>query len=305
MDAIAAGQQQHFITTYPGEQKLIHEISVYPSEYGLCVFVKDITERERAQAALKESETKFRTLAEQSPNMIFINKNGRVVYANQKCTEVMGYALTELYSPDFDFLTLVNAPSRDAVMANFRAHAEGREVGPYEYSLVTRSGAAIDCILTSKLVNYDGGPAILGTVTDITERKNAEARLAEVSSHQEAILSAVPDIIMEVDNDKVYKWANQAGIDFFGDGVIGKKAADYFAEEQNTYDTVEPVFEGSDGTVHVESWQLRKDGEKRLLAWWCRSLKDDQGKVIGALSAAQDITDRRAAEEALRQVNSG
>jgi len=42
------------------------------------------------EEALRESEKKFRALAEQSPNMIFINKKGRVVYANQKCEEIMG-----------------------------------------------------------------------------------------------------------------------------------------------------------------------------------------------------------------------
>jgi len=49
----------------------------------------------------------------------------------------------------------------------------------------------------------------------------------------------------------------------------------------------------------VESWQRRKDGEKRLLAWQCRVLKDERGKVSGSLSSASDITERRQAEEAL------
>lgn len=51
--------------------------------------------------------------------------------------------------------------------------------------------------------------------------------------------------------------------------------------------------------VYVESWQRRRDGEKRLLAWWCRNLKDENGKVIGALSTARDITEEYYREEAL------
>jgi PAS domain S-box-containing protein len=50
----------------------------------------------------------------------------------------------------------------------------------------------------------------------------------------------------------------------------------------------------------VESWQRRKDGQKRLLAWWCRVLKDSRGNVTGALSSAQDITENKQAEEALK-----
>ena len=53
--------------------------------------IEDITERRLAEKGLEESEQKFRNLAEQSPNMIFINKNGRVVYANEKCQEITGY----------------------------------------------------------------------------------------------------------------------------------------------------------------------------------------------------------------------
>ncbi|MEN8613662.1 PAS domain S-box protein [Dehalogenimonas sp. THU2] len=136
-------------------------------------------------------------------------------------------------------------------------------------------------------------------IKDISERKHAETELLEISVHQSTILSAVPDIIMEVDNDKVYTWANQAGLDFFGDDAVGKEASYYFEGEQATYEKVQPVFDGTENNVYIESWQRRKDGAKRLLAWWCRSLKDSQGKVIGGLSAATDITERKEAETRL------
>ena len=102
------------------------------------------------------------------------------------------------------------------------------------------------------------------------------------------LLAAIPDIVMEVNNNKIYTWANQAGIDFFGDNVIGKEAAFYFEGEQNTYEVVQPLFNGDESTFYVESWQRRKDGQKRLLGWRCRVLKDNQGNVTGALSSAQD-----------------
>ncbi len=62
--------------------------------------------------------------------------------------------------------------------------------------------------------------------------KQLEQELLAFSSRQEALLAAVPDvIIMEVDNIKIYTWANQAGFAFFGDDVIGKKAAFYCVGE--------------------------------------------------------------------------
>jgi len=125
------------------------------------------------------------------------------------------------------------------------------------------------------------------------------AAVQGLSARQEAILAAIPEIIMEVDNDKVYTWANPAGIEFFGEDVVGKEAAFYFEGEQETYKTVEPVFAGAEDVIYLESWQRRRDGQKRLLGWRCRTLKDPSGKVIGALSSATDITDIKKAEEEL------
>ncbi len=122
-----------------------------------------------------------------------------------------------------------------------------------------------------------------------------------LTARYEAILAAVPDIIMEVDDNKVYTWANRAGFEFFGEDVLGKEATYYFEGEQETYSVVQPLFNGCENVIYLESWQRRKDGEKRLLAWWCQTLKDTEGNVIGALSTARDITERVQAEEELRQ----
>lgn len=131
----------------------------------------------------------------------------------------------------------------------------------------------------------------------------SESQFRALSIRQEAILSAVPDILMEVDNNKIYTWANPAGIGFFGDEVIGKEAGFYFEGDQNIYNTVKPLFAGEEEVIYVESWQRRKDGEKRLLAWHCMMLKDNDGKVTGALSSAIDITERKQADEEVRRLN--
>ena len=113
----------------------------------------------------------------------------------------------------------------------------------------------------------------------------------------EAILAAVPDIIMEVDVCKRYTWANQAGMRFFGEDAIGREASYYFEGEQETYNKVQPLFNGGEEVIYVESWQRRQDGEKRLLSCWCKVLKNGQELVIGALSTGRDITERKGEEE--------
>jgi PAS domain S-box-containing protein len=152
-------------------------------------------------------------------------------------------------------------------------------------ALVVASGAGLGLVWRGQHARYYRGQA-----------EAAEA-LRLLSARQQALLSAIPDIIMEVDENRVYTWANRAGVAFFGEDVLGKEAAFYFEGEQDTYGMVQPLFDGDENVVYVESWQRRKDREKRLLAWWCRVLKDDSGNVTGALSSARDITERKQAEE--------
>jgi PAS domain S-box-containing protein len=132
-----------------------------------------------AECALRESEEKFKNLAEQSPNMIFINKKGKVIYANRKAEEIMGYKKEEFYSQEFNFMTLIAPESMELVKSSFNRHTNGSDIPPYEYRLITKDGRRLDAILTAKLITYDGEPAILGTVTDITERKKMENTLRE------------------------------------------------------------------------------------------------------------------------------
>jgi PAS domain S-box-containing protein len=147
-----------------------------------CIF-QDITDRKQTQDILRKSEGKFKTLAEQSPNMIFINKQGRVVYANKKCEKITGYKRKEFYSPDFDFLILIAPEYREKVWSNFGRHLRGEEVEPYEYVLLAKDGRRIEILLSTKLIDYDEEKAILGILTDITDRKRAEESLRR--AHEE------------------------------------------------------------------------------------------------------------------------
>jgi len=157
---------------------------------------RDITERKKAEEALRENEEKFRNLAEQSPNMIFINKKGRVVYANQRCEEIMGYSRQEFYSPDFDFLTLIAPGCIDLVKSSFSRHMKSEEVAPFEYTLITKEGKKIEAILTTKLITFKGENAFLGIVTDITERKMMEQKIIQANKELSA-LNAISSMVSQ------------------------------------------------------------------------------------------------------------
>ena len=250
----------------------------------VIISIIDITERKRAEEEIQ----RLSRFPEENPNPVLrFDKTGRILYANQSSAPLLASWEREAGQD-------LPADWRRQVASVF---GTGRSK---ELEMVCQE-RIFSCnlvpIIDEGYVNLYG--------SDITERKRVEEKLRVLSTRQEAILAAVPDILMEVNKDKVYTWANPAGVEFFGEDVIGKEADFYFEGKQDTYDVVETLFNGSEDLFYVESWQRRKDGEKRLLAWWCRVLKDADGNVVGALSSAHDITERKRAEalqEAIYQI---
>ena len=156
---------------------------------------EDITERKLAEQALKESEQKFRSLAEQLPNMVFIHSEGRIVFANQACVDKMGYSREEFYGPDFDYLDLIAPEYSELVISKYASHMQGEEVETYEYCILTKQGHRIDCIYTTKLISYEGERAVLGIVTDITTRKRMEADLRTTRDELATLLAISQTIV--------------------------------------------------------------------------------------------------------------
>jgi PAS domain S-box-containing protein len=137
---------------------------------------KKIPAQSNSASSIKP-EHDFQTFTEQSPNMIFINRGGQLVYVNKRCIEVMGYSREEFYAPGFDFMTLIAPESIALIRTNFNRHMTGQDIEPYEYSLLNKQGEKIEAIITTKLINYESEKAILGIITDITDRKRAEEEL--------------------------------------------------------------------------------------------------------------------------------
>ena len=265
--------------------------------------LRDITDRKRAEEALQESEQKYRSLFDTAGDAIFLvdTSNDRIIEANPACTKMLGYSHDELTSMRaFDLHPEDEMAQAEAAKSQLLAERglQGREHLRY----CRKDGKLVNIRVTVSVVDLQDARVAIVYATDITERKRAEEELRTLSSRHEAILASVPDIIMEVDENKVYTWANRAGLEFFGDDAIGREAAHYFEGHQDTYDTVSPLFQGQTDVIYLESWQRRKDGERRMLAWWCRVLKGADGKVLGALSTARDITEHKQAEELREQL---
>jgi len=266
---------------------------------GLFGISRDITERKQTEGALRESEEKFRNLAELSPNMIFINQDGKVVYVNNKCVEIIGYRKEEFYSPDFDFLPLVAPEYRDLVKKTHVEHMKGKETTPIEYPLITKAGKRIEVLHTSALITYRGETAILGTDIDITERKRAEAAYRALVDHSLQGL--------EIFQDGRAVFANQAMAEITGytvDEILAmspQQIQDFVHPEDRAlvWGRHRDRLKGKRLPDRYEFRGIRKDG---TICWLeiHASRIEYQGKP--AIQAAYvDVTDRKRAEGALKE----
>lgn len=254
------------------------------------------------EQSLRQRQAEFDAIFNAITDAIaFSDTQRRIVLINPAFTAMFGYTPEEVKGQS---ARLIYADDTGyEIMGRERFHVGATPQSPlFEMTYRRKDGSLFPAETIGAPVKDAQGSVIgfVGLHRDITGRKRTEEALRFLSARYEAILAAVPDIIMEVNADKVYTWANPAGFEFFGPDVLGKEVASYFVGAQETYLAVQPLFNGKEDTFYVESWQRRQDGESRLLAWWCRSLKDAAGNVIGALSTARDITERKQAEEALR-----
>jgi len=283
------------------KESLIKDEELYLVEYNkrlIQKLEKKMLDLEMTHRTLAESEMKYRSLFDNSIDAVLLTSpEGSILKANAEASRIFGYTEEELCQ--IGRYGVVDPSDPRLPKALEERNRTGKFRG--ELTFIRKDRTTFPGEISSSIFkDKDGAVRTSMIIRDITERKRAEEALKALYSRQEALLAALPDIVMEVDVNKVYTWANRPGFDFFGKDVIGKEADFYFEGEQGTYEVVQPLFNGSEGVIYLESWQRRRDGEKRLLAWWCRVLKDEQGNVTGALSSARDITERKRAEEALR-----
>ncbi|UCF84517.1 MAG: PAS domain S-box protein [Desulfobacteraceae bacterium] len=159
---------------------------------------EDITQRKRAEEALRESEEKYWLLVENAYDAIFVVQDGVFKYANPRTLEMTGYSLKELAS--IPFSSRIHSEDRDMVVERYKRRLKGEEVNTnYTYRAISKAGEQVWRQINSVLITWESRPATMCFVRDITSEKRLEAEL-EQARRMEALGTLAGGIAHDFNN---------------------------------------------------------------------------------------------------------
>jgi PAS domain S-box-containing protein len=274
---------------------------------GILGVSHDITERKEAEARLRASEADFRTLAEAVPQIVWVTRpDGWNVYFNQRWVDYTGLTLEESLGHGWNKPFHPDDRQR-AWDAWQRATAT---VGPYslECRLRRADGEYRWWLIRGAPLRDAAGTVVkwFGTCTDIDDLKRAEAERGELLRRLQLHLERMPLACVYFDRQvRIQEW-NPAAERIFGykkEEVLGRSAFATIVPDSAraaVEENVRRVQAGDMAANHVNE-NRTKDGRLILCEWFNTPLTVPAGEVVGCLSLAADITERRQLEEQFRQ----
>ncbi len=286
--------------------EIIGKDCLFKSRKARVAALRDITERKQGEDALRESEAKFRVLAETTSAAIFIFQRNRMRYVNPAATNITGYTRKELLT--MNFWQVIHPDFRDLVKERGRARQKGKKVpSRYEVKIQTKNGDTRWVDFTANHTKFKQKPAVLGTAVDITERKRAEEQLAGLKSFYEQLLEHLPLQLGVLDKDFRYDYLNPHGIKDpkMRKWMIGKTDLDYcrkrgldlkIGRQRQTW--YKNVMSSKKSSSYEETLQTTS-GEERHFLRVASPVMGPDGDVIQIVGYGLDITENKLAEKEL------
>ncbi len=259
----------------------------------------DITERKRAERALAESEEMFRTLVDTMPAAVVIFQGSHVSYANRTCFDVLGYSAEDLLR--LKYWDAIHPDYRDLARERGSARLRGEDVpNNYELRFLKKDGEARWGIYSGAAITYQGKPAVLGVIHDITERKHAERALAESEERFRKLAETTTAATFIFEGPFIH-YANSAAAKITGYSTDELRGMNFWEiahpdVEAATRERQEAMARGEEVPSRAELRIFTKDGGVRWLDFSTGFVELDGKQLV--LGAALDVTDRKLAEAA-------
>ena len=307
----AVGQHEIAVDT-PAERR-IYDLTLTPIRdarsrpVGRLCLLHDVTARTQAEADLRESEEKFRRMAETTASAMFIHDGHRLLFVNPAFHQMTGYSDPELAG--MDSLDVIHPEHRELARQRALARLRG-EPAParYEVRVATRGGQELWVDMSVATVIYRGQPAILGTWLDVTARRRLEEDLRASQNLFQRVIEDQTDPVCRWLPDATITFVNQAYCDYFGrsrEALLGTRFTSFLPAKTQAVvrEAVDTLLRHEAESLSREEENLSPSGEKRWMVWAYQPVANADGAIVEFQSVGRDITDRKRAEQALQRAN--
>lgn len=276
-------------------------ISVFSPGKGMfATAFQDITGKRRAEIQLRESEERYRALAEGSPNAIVVHQNGIIQYINETGLLLFGADSKEEITGT-EFILRVHEDFREIVAERINKVSENLEKVPvFEEVMYRLNGEEFYAEVLSVPFWHNEELAVQTIIQDISERKKIELSLYEQRKILDTVINAIPAPVFFKDRDGRYTGCNRAFLDYLGyerEDVIGKTVYEIApAELSEKYHSADLHLMDSGGDQVYEGGVKCADGAIRDVIFHKAVLYTPEHKVNGIVGVMIDITERNKIE---------
>lgn len=286
--------------------------SEYQGKPAILASLMDVTSRKEAEQRLMESEEKNRLLIDNAGEGIAVIQDGVLKFVNRRFTELSRYSAEELISRPF--ADLIHPDDRDRA-AEYHANRLRGEAVPqrYQFKWIDREGATRWAEANLVVFTWEGSPAVLAMLNDITERRRAEETLRASEEKFRLLTEKTDDIIWTLDLSLRTTYVSPSI-----EKVLGFTPEERLAQDPRMQMTPESLSQvqvllcaelererdqgrglDPERTVKVEVEYYHKNGSTVWLENLVSGIRDANGTLIGMHGVSRDITERKKAVRAL------
>ncbi|KGK99422.1 hypothetical protein LI82_02465 [Methanococcoides methylutens] len=278
------------------------ELNIRPIEYkgnpATITVARDTTERKKAEAALKASEEKYSSLVENGNDGIVIIQDKLLKFVNQKFMDISRFSKNELLGNSF--FDLVSIEYRELAQKRHSQRFYSNDVpNHYEIDILSENGSLVPVEISGSIIEFEGKPANMAIIRDITERKNMEQKLRQADLKNQTILNALPDMIFECTIDGIiidYRPSSEIDTYVQAKDFLGKKFNDVFPKNiaERIISSIEKVIQ----TKELQRFDYHLLIDEKINYFEARVVLSREDSILAIVS---DITDRKLAESELKK----
>lgn len=268
---------------------------------GVAVYARDLTEYKRTKKALLKSEEKCHLLINNANEPIIVVQDGLLKFVNHAAFGMWG-GFSERELIDRPIPEFIHPDDRGMVVENYlRRMAKEASPPRYSFRVVTREGIVKWVEINVVLIEWQGKPATLNFLTDITSRKQAEEALRESEEKWRSLVSALPDYILLLDREGRILFLNHYAEGFTEKEIIGCSVYKFFSMQSG--ELIKKEIAECQKTGRIRKFEHTAVGDHGIMRVYESYLVPllEKNNVTGFLGISRDITGRKRDEEALQR----